>query len=80
MTRRTSSGPTSSEYTTTELRELPPINSPDDLVAALRLLRETKMRDREAKRAKDYDQRPELGRAIYDLVRAIEAARGANRG
>lgn len=43
-------------------------------------LRETKARDLAAKRAGRTDERPGLGRAIYDLMRAIQAARGGDLG
>lgn len=51
-----------------------------DLAEAERMVRELKARDLAAKRSGDHDQRPELGRAIYDLVRAIMAAREARNG
>lgn len=51
-----------------------------ELADAVKALRELKARDLAAKRSGDHDQRPELGRAIYDLVRAIMAAREARNG
>lgn len=62
--------------------EGPAVTRPDygDIAQALDQLRELKARDLEAKRSRDHSERPTLGRAIYDLMRAIQAARGGDLG
>lgn len=55
-------------------------NSARSLARDIEELRATKAEDLAAKRAGEHDKRPALALKIYELTRAIEAARGGHSG
>lgn len=55
-------------------------NEARELANAIEQLRSLKAEDLHAKRSGDYQRRPVLGRQIYELAQAIEAARGGTSG
>ena len=54
--------------------------SGDDLAEVQARIDKLEARDLAAKYSGDHSERPEIGRMIYDLMRALRAARGDQRG
>ena len=52
----------------------------DELAEVQARIDELKARDLAAKRSGDHSERPNIGRQIFDLMRALRAARGGDRG
>jgi hypothetical protein len=62
-------------------RELPSEALTDEEIAAKETeLKEAKARDLAAKRAKRWDERPDLGRLIYEIMQAIKFAKELKHG
>lgn len=62
-------------------RETPPEALTDEEITAKEAeLKDAKARDLAAKRAKRWDERPDLGRLIYEIMQAIKFAKELKHG